>query len=152
MILSPCRKLSYLSSGKRATSSSMFFWRYYKDMQTSYFGFLGHAWLRTLKMIMPTCRNFCCFSLCQDHKKNALVSGKLAAKNLHSGGHKYIFSNLLSGDILFSSLASFSFLVFLFFLLVCSFFEIKKYIWTCTKILRKIMTFRQWCHLRLVKI
>ena len=125
MILSPCRKLSYLSSGKRATSSSMFFWRYCKDMQTSYFGFFGHAWLRTLKMIMPTCRNFCCFSLCQDHQKNALVSGKLAAKNLHSGDGKYIFSNRFSGDILFSSLASFYFLVFLYSCLSVHFLKLK---------------------------
>ena len=54
MILAPCRKLSYLSAGKGAFSSPMFFQGYRKDMQTSYFGYLRHAWLRTPKMIKPT--------------------------------------------------------------------------------------------------
>ena len=37
VILSTCKKLSCLSTGKRSTLS-MFFWRYSKDIQTSYFG------------------------------------------------------------------------------------------------------------------
>ena len=28
----------------------------------------------------------------------------------------------------------------------------RNYLWTCTKILQKIMTFRQWRHVRFVKI
>ena len=43
MIASACRKFSYLSAGKRTTSSSTFFWKYSKDVQTSYFGYSGHA-------------------------------------------------------------------------------------------------------------
>ena len=40
--LSSCRNLSHLSAGKISTSAPMFFWRYCKDMQNSYF---GQAWL-----------------------------------------------------------------------------------------------------------
>ena len=29
-----------------------------KDMQTSYFGYFGHVWIRTPKMVTPTCRKF----------------------------------------------------------------------------------------------
>ena len=35
---------------KKATSSPMFYWRYYKDMQT-HFGYFGQAWLCKPKMI-----------------------------------------------------------------------------------------------------
>ena len=37
----------------------MLFWRYCKDMQTSYFWCFGHAWLHMLKMIVSTCRRLC---------------------------------------------------------------------------------------------
>ena len=62
------------------------------------------------------------------YKKNSLVYRNAGdEKCLHPGSHKLIFLNQFSGDILFSSLASFAFFVFLFsfFLLVCLFFEIK---------------------------
>ena len=55
MILSACRKLSCLFASKKSTSSPMLYWRYCKDIQTSYFGYFGHAWLHTLKMIKSTC-------------------------------------------------------------------------------------------------
>ena len=45
-------------------------------------------------------------------------------KNLHPVGHKFVF-NCLSGDILFSSLLSYAFFVFSFYLPVCLLFEIK---------------------------
>ena len=45
-------------------------------------------------------------------------------KNLHPDGHKFI-SNCFSGDILFSSLLSYAFFVFSFYLPVCLLFEIK---------------------------
>ena len=60
LILSPGRKLSSLCAGTKRTSSHIFFWRYCKDMETSYFGNLGHALLRTPKMIKLTCRIFLC--------------------------------------------------------------------------------------------
>ena len=50
-----CRKLSCLSASKKSTSSPMFIWRYYKDMQT-YFGYFGHAWLCKPKVIISPCR------------------------------------------------------------------------------------------------
>ena len=44
-------------------------------------------------------------------KKNALVSGNADdEKNLHPGGHKFIFFKSFSGDIIFSSLVCFTFL------------------------------------------
>ena len=61
------------------------------------------------------------FSSGQKTKKKALVS----EKNLHPGGRKFIFFNRFSGDILYSFLVSFAFFVFLSFLFVCLFFEIK---------------------------
>ena len=42
-----------------------FFWRYSKDMQTSYFGYYGHACLGTLKMIASTCKALRCLSACE---------------------------------------------------------------------------------------
>ena len=45
----------------------MLFWRYCKDIQTSYFGYFGHAWLHTPKMIVSTCRRFRCLSACQKY-------------------------------------------------------------------------------------
>ena len=65
-------------------------------------------------------------------KKKNLVSGNAGdEKNLHSGGRKLIFLNRFFGDILLSSLVSFAFFVFCFFvffcLLVC-FLKLKTYI------------------------
>ena len=45
----------------------MLFWRYCKDIRTSYFGYFGHAWLHTPKMIVSTCRRFRCLSACQKY-------------------------------------------------------------------------------------
>ena len=41
----------------------MFFWRYCKYMQTSYFGYFGHAWLCTPKMIVSTCKTVMFFCM-----------------------------------------------------------------------------------------
>ena len=41
------------------------FWRYYKDMQSSYFGYFGQAWLDTPKMTVSTCRKLQCLSAYQ---------------------------------------------------------------------------------------
>ena len=65
VILPPCRKLLYLSAGKKATWSPMFFWRHCKDMQTFYFGYFGNVWLLTSKMIISTSRKLWYFSACQ---------------------------------------------------------------------------------------
>ena len=45
----------------------MLFWIYCKDMQTSYFGYFGHAWLHKPKMIVSTCRRLRCLSACQKY-------------------------------------------------------------------------------------
>ena len=43
------QKILCLSAGIKSTSSCSFSWRYSKDIQTSYFGYFGHAWPGTLK-------------------------------------------------------------------------------------------------------
>ena len=43
LILSTCKKLLMFISCKKCTSFPMFYWRYWKDMQTSYFGYIRHA-------------------------------------------------------------------------------------------------------------
>ena len=53
----------------------MLYWRYYKDMHTSYFdmhmtsyfGYFGHAWLHTPKMIVSTCTRLWCLSACKKY-------------------------------------------------------------------------------------
>ena len=55
----------FLSIVKKSTSSSMLFWRYYKDMQTDFVSF-GHSWLYTSKtMIISTCIRLQCLSVSQ---------------------------------------------------------------------------------------
>ena len=49
---------------KISSSWLMPFWRYCKDMQT-YFGYFGHAWLYTTKLIVSTCGRLQCLSACQ---------------------------------------------------------------------------------------
>ena len=58
---------------------------------------------------------------CSAKKKITHVSGH--EKNLHPGGHKLIFFNQFSGDILLSSLISVAFLILVSFvcLFVCLF-------------------------------
>ena len=51
----------------KSTSSPTFFWKYWKDMQTFYFRYFGHAWLRTPKMIVPTYRKLWCLFACQKY-------------------------------------------------------------------------------------
>ena len=63
LIVSIWRKLWCLFTGKKSTSSLMFFWKYCKEMQT-YFGYFGHVWLSLLKMIVSTCRKHQCLSAC----------------------------------------------------------------------------------------
>ena len=63
-IVPPCRKLLYLSAGKGTTSSSIFFWRYCKDVHT-YFEHFGHVWIRTPKMVISPWTKFWCFFACQ---------------------------------------------------------------------------------------
>ena len=60
----PKWKLSCLSAGKKSTPSFMLLRRYCKDMQT-YFGYFGHAWLHSPKMIVLTCRRLRCLSACK---------------------------------------------------------------------------------------
>ena len=51
-----------------------FFWRYRKDMQNSYFRYLGHAWLQTPKMIVSTGRKLWCLSTWQKKLHHLLPS------------------------------------------------------------------------------
>ena len=61
-------------------------------------------------------------------KKITLISRKVGdEKNLHLSGHKFIFSNQFSGDILFSSAVILIFLI-LVFLFVWCFLKLKMYI------------------------
>ena len=41
------------------------FWSYCKDMKTFYFGYFGHSWLRSPKIIISTCRRLQPLSECQ---------------------------------------------------------------------------------------
>ena len=61
VILSTHRKLLCLSAGKESNHLSWFS----EDMQTSYFGCFGHAWLQKPKMILSACRRLWCLSGCQ---------------------------------------------------------------------------------------
>ena len=65
MILSTCSKPLWLFGAKISTSSPMLYWRYCKDMQTSHFGYFGHAWLDTTKMIVLTCARLWSLSACK---------------------------------------------------------------------------------------
>ena len=67
MIVSIWRILWCLSASKKSTSYLLFFWRYCKDMQASYLGYFGHAWISTPKMIVQTCRKLRCLSACQKY-------------------------------------------------------------------------------------
>ena len=58
VLLSTRRKISCLPAGKKSTSAPTFFWRYCKDMQTSYFGFFGHSWLPQHKWYHRLVENF----------------------------------------------------------------------------------------------
>ena len=60
-------KLSCLSAGKKSFSSPTFSLETYKDMQTSRFGYLRHAWLHTPKMIISPYRKLRCLSACQKY-------------------------------------------------------------------------------------
>ena len=75
-------------------------------------------------------------------KKKILVSGNAGdEKNLHAGGRKFIFFNRFSGNILFSSLLSFAFNVFLFFYVFCLFVcfsKLKKYILIHTRLCGRV--------------
>ena len=69
-----------------------------------------------------------CIKYCKP-KKSTLFSGNAGEeKNLHPGSRKFIFRNRFSWDILFSSLVSFAFFVFLFFCLFVCFLKLKTYI------------------------
>ena len=51
----------------------IFFWRYCKDMQTSYFGYIGQTRLCTPKMIVQTCRKLRCLSTCQKYTSSFIL-------------------------------------------------------------------------------
>ena len=88
MIASACRKFWYLSAGKRTTSSSMFFWKYSKDVQTSYFGYSDLAWIRAPKMAISTYRKFD-VSLHTKKKHFKIFSGKLMTRFFKKSQNPY---------------------------------------------------------------
>ena len=51
----------------------MLYWRYCKDMQTSYFGYFGHAWLHTPKIIKSTCTRLWCLSVCKKQTSSFIL-------------------------------------------------------------------------------
>ena len=57
-MISICRKLSCLSAEKISTSSFTFYLRYC----TCCFGYFGHSWLHTPKVILSTCKKRSCLS------------------------------------------------------------------------------------------
>ena len=62
--------LSVYLQAKNQPHPSYFTWDIVKILQTRYFGFFGHAWLRTPKLILSTCRKLLCLSAVK--KKNHL--------------------------------------------------------------------------------
>ena len=71
MIVSIWRNSWHLSAGKKkSTSSFMFSLRYYKNIKNLLFGYSGHVWLPTLKVILSTCRKLLCWSA---GKKNNFI-------------------------------------------------------------------------------
>ena len=54
--------LSVYLQAKNQPHPSYFTWDIVKILQTRYFGFFGHAWLRTPKLILSTCRKLLCLS------------------------------------------------------------------------------------------
>ena len=58
------RKMFLFICKQKINSNPMLFLRYYKNVQT-YFGYFGHSWLYTTKMIVSTCRGLWCLSACQ---------------------------------------------------------------------------------------
>ena len=74
LILPSYRKLLCVSGGKNSTSSPMLSQRYCKDMQT-YFGYFGHAWLHSPKMIVSPYWRRPCLSACKKNKlHNSLLT------------------------------------------------------------------------------
>ena len=62
----------------------MFFWRYCKVLRTFYFGYFGHAYPCTPKMILSTCRTLQRLSACQKHTSSFTSSlTLLLLKTLH---------------------------------------------------------------------
>ena len=51
----------------------MLYWRYCKDIQTSYFGYFRHAWLHSLKMIESTCTRLWCLSVCKKQTSSFIL-------------------------------------------------------------------------------
>ena len=60
-IASTCRKVWRLSAYKRPTSSLPCFFRYFKGMETCYFGYSGHAWLWPPKTMVSAGRKLWCY-------------------------------------------------------------------------------------------
>ena len=71
VILSICRFFFSLSADTISISKPIFFWRHCKDVQTYYFGYFGHVWLYTTKMIASTCRRLRCLSACQKQSSSS---------------------------------------------------------------------------------
>ena len=69
MIVAIWRKFSRLPAGRKSASSFRFSMKCCRDMQTSYFEYLGHDWLhlplkKKKQMIVSTCRRLRCLFIC----------------------------------------------------------------------------------------
>ena len=86
MIVSIWRNIWWLSAGKKSTSFFMFSLRQCKDIANLFFGYFGHAWLDTPKLILPISRKLLSLSA----GKKSTSSPNLFAEMLQRYG-KYYF-------------------------------------------------------------
>ena len=56
--------LMFICMQKNQLHPSFHFWDIAKILQTFYFGYFVHAWLRPVKTILPACRKLPCLSSC----------------------------------------------------------------------------------------
>ena len=62
LMVLPYRIISCLTPCKKSTSSLFSFLRFCKDIRHLLFQYFGHAWLWTVKIILPACRKLLCLS------------------------------------------------------------------------------------------
>ena len=78
MIVSVWRNLWCLFADKKSTSSFTFPLGYFRDIANLYFGYFEYSWLRTLKVILPTCRKFLCLPTSKKWNSSPYFSGDIA--------------------------------------------------------------------------
>ena len=63
---------------KNQLHPSRFPWDIARILQTCYFGYLGHAWLRTPRVTLSTCRKLSCFSAGKKSYSSSTFFSKIA--------------------------------------------------------------------------